>query len=166
MLILGIDPGSVLTGYGVIKSDNTNGYLCLDYGCIRSSSKQDFFERLKKIYDQVSALCLKYKPDYVALEDVFYGKNIKSTLQLGQARGSVVIAALNHNVKIKAYSPREVKQSLTGNGSASKEQVQKMVVGLLGLTQTKIPLDASDALAIAICHSNRFWTNEKLTSQL
>ena len=161
MIVLGIDPGSSTTGYGIIKSENNSDLQCLDFGCIRLSSKKEFNMRLKEIYDGIESLVEQQNPEYIALEDIFYSRNVKSAMQLGQARGAAVLAALNKNRKVASYSPREVKQSLTGNGGASKEQVQKMVQVILRLDQDKLPLDATDALAIAVCHINRYWTEKQ-----
>lgn len=161
MIVLGIDPGSSVTGYGIVKTASNSHLECLNYGCIRLSSKKEIDIRLKEIYDGIESLIELENPDEVALEDIFYSRNIKSALLLGQARGAAVIAALNKNKKVASYSPREVKQALTGSGGASKEQVQKMVQLMLKLDQQNIPLDATDALAIAVCHINRYWTNKQ-----
>jgi len=166
MLVLGIDPGSAVTGFGIIKSERLSHFECLDFGCIRSSAKTEFYLRLKNIYDRVTDIILKYQPDYIALEDIFYSRNVKSALQLGQARGAAILASLNKNKAIKSYSPREVKQALTGNGAASKEQVQRMVLSMLDIKEKITPLDASDALAIAICHTNRYWTQKQMNKSL
>ncbi|RPH96570.1 MAG: crossover junction endodeoxyribonuclease RuvC [Calditrichaeota bacterium] len=158
MTILGIDPGSNSTGYGIITSDQTNGFSCIEYGVIRAQEKAEPWQRLKKIYDEILQLCHRFLPDQVALEDIFYGHNIQSALKLGQARGVAIIAAINAGAEIAAYSPREVKLALTGYGAASKEQVQKMVRELLRMGEPATPLDASDALAVALCHAQRYWT--------
>ena len=162
MIVLGIDPGSSVTGYGILQSDSRDERRCITFGCIRSRSKEPFYLRLKKIYDEIGQLIEGHRPGWVALEDIFYSRNIKSVLQLGQARGAAILAAVNAQCSISLYSPREVKQALTGYGAASKEQVQSMVFRLLQLSNGAAPLDASDALAIAICHINRFWTQQNL----
>ena len=150
MVALGIDPGSIVTGFGLIE---TQPYItCIEYGCIRSKSKSDFSLRLKTIYDGISDLIQKYNPDSIAFEDIFYGHNVKSAIQLGHARGAAIVSAVNANVELSFYSPREVKLAVTGYGNASKEQVQKMVQNLLRLEEPVLPLDASDALAVALCH--------------
>ena len=161
MLVLGIDPGSTVTGFGIVKSQRSDHLTCVDFGCIRFDSKMTFHERLKKIYDEVSQLIRRYQPEAIAFEDIFYSRNVKSALQLGQARGAAIVAALNARKSIASYSPREVKQALTGHGAASKEQVQRMVERMLDLPTIK-PLDASDALAIAICHAHRYWTTRQI----
>lgn len=153
MIVLGIDPGLSRTGFGLIQNDRSI-LSCLDFGCI--APEADYFaSRLKFIYDGVSDLILKYRPQSVAFEDVFFSRNAKSALKLGQARGAALLAAVNLDKKVFVYSPREVKQALTGNGAASKEQVRFMVEHLLGLSEKISPLDASDALAVAVCHFNR-----------
>ena len=165
MVVLGIDPGSAVTGFGVVES-NDDGLECKEYGCIRLQQYKEFYLRLKKIYDTVSLLINKYNPDTVVFEDVFYGRNIKAVLQLGQARGAAIIASANAEKSISIYTPREVKQALTGFGAASKEQVQKMVENILNMEKSITPLDASDALAIAICHINRYQTELKLNKSM
>ena len=158
MIVLGIDPGSSVTGYGIVKMENIDNIHCLDFGCIYLTKIKDFNKRLKTIYDKVINLVESYHPDYLALEDIFYSQNIQSALKLGQARGAAIIAALNTKVSLAVYSPREIKQAITGYGGASKEQVQRMVVNLLNINQDILPLDASDALAAAICHAGRLKT--------
>ncbi len=159
MIILGIDPGSAITGYGVVRSDKPSDLECLSFGSIRLSRLEQFPERLKKIYDDIFSLIEEYEPDCIALEDIFYSRNIKSALQLGQARGAAILAGINNNKDVATYAPKEVKQALTGSGSASKEQVQMMVMRLLAFDRPIKPLDVSDALAVAICHINRTWTS-------
>ncbi|MBD3374685.1 crossover junction endodeoxyribonuclease RuvC [candidate division KSB1 bacterium] len=154
MVILGVDPGSQNTGYGLILA-SASQYTFVHAGCLRCSSRRDFNERLKLIYDQITDLMQEHDPEHVAFEDVFYGKNFKSALKLGQARGAAVLAALNLDKQVFAYSAREVKQAITGYGNASKEQVRAGVTRLLNLSHPPSPLDASDALAIALCHAHR-----------
>ena len=143
---------------------SSNHYACIDYGAIRSKANEPQPDRLKKIYDGISEVIKKYRPDQMALEDVFYGQNVQAALTLGQARGVVMIAGVNAKIPVTTYAAREVKQSLTGYGAASKEQVQRMVRDMLGLKASVTPLDASDALAIALCHAQRRWTDLKLKS--
>jgi crossover junction endodeoxyribonuclease RuvC len=164
MIVLGIDPGNSVTGYGIVRSTQSD-YECLDFGTIRLKSQWEFHYRLKYIYNEVISLIHHHQPDAVAFEDIFYSRNIKAALQLGQARGAAMIAAINTEKLISIYSPKEIKQALTGNGSAAKEQVQMMTRRLLRLQQPIIPLDASDALAIAICYSNRYWTQQKFMTR-
>ncbi len=162
MIFLGIDPGTAVTGFGVIESSANHKYGCIEYGTIRSAASEPQTDRLKKIYDAVSDVIKTYRPDSMAIEDVFYGQNVQSALKLGQARGVVIIAGLNAGVPVTTFAAREVKKSLTGYGAASKEQVQRMVRDMLGLKDIISPLDASDALAIALCHAQRWWTEQKL----
>lgn len=160
MRILGIDPSTTATGYGLIEVDGHN-LKPVAFGVIRTDAKQHLHQRLKKIHDELVLVIQEYKPDVVALEDVFYSRNIKVALQIGQARGAAIIAAVNHGLSVHEYAPREVKQSVTGIGSASKEQVQQMVQRLLHLKEPPSPLDVSDALGIAICHL--FRTQKKVS---
>lgn len=155
MLIMGIDPGSMVTGYGLVTNEDNKLLRFVACGCVRTDSREIFHQRIKYIYDEVSRLIREYNPDQVALEDIFYSRNIKSAMQLGQARASAILAALNLDKEITIYSPREIKQALTGNGSAAKEQVQYMVLQILDIKKGNLSLDESDALAIAICHLNR-----------
>ncbi len=162
MIILGIDPGTAVTGFGVIESSANQKYRSIDYGTIRSKAREPMTDRLKKIYDGVGEIIEKHHPDHMAIEDVFYGQNVQAALKLGQARGAVIVSGLNAGIPVTTYAAREVKQSLTGYGAASKEQVQRMVREMLGLSDVISPLDASDALAIALCHAQRWWTEQKM----
>jgi crossover junction endodeoxyribonuclease RuvC len=150
-IILGIDPGSRITGYGVIKEERRK-LLYLDSGCIRTS-EGELSERLLQIYDGICLLMDEFNPDEVAIEEVFMHQNPSSALKLGHARGVAMVAAASHRVKVSEYSAREVKQAVVGYGAAGKEQVKQMVISLLML-QSSPQSDASDALAIAICHSH------------
>ncbi|MDQ3022673.1 MAG: crossover junction endodeoxyribonuclease RuvC [Bacteroidota bacterium] len=151
MRIIGIDPGTSVTGIGILEKRNEKIFF-IHYDCINLNSKDSLPGRLKKIYDECLLCIEKFKPDEFAIETAFYGKNIQSTLKLGQARGVAIIAALNSNLKISEYSPREVKKSVTGNGASSKEQVQYMVKSILSLREKIMSVDSSDALAVALCH--------------
>lgn len=151
MRIIGIDPGSVVTGIGIIDYDGSRLKL-IDYDVVKMSSKEKMHDRLKKIYDCITEKITKFKPSELAIETAFYGKNVQSTMKLGQVRGSVIIAALNQSVNVSEYSPREVKKSVTGSGASSKEHVQYMVRTILSLRGRKMLNDSSDALAIALCH--------------
>ena len=151
MKILGIDPGSVITGIGIIESVGDKVKL-IDFDVINMNSKIALTNRLKIIYDKCIDTINKYKPDELAIETAFFGKNIQSTLKLGQARGVAILAALNSNLVVSEYSPREVKKSVTGNGASSKEQVKYMVKSILKIKEDPQFIDSSDALAIAICH--------------
>ncbi len=151
MRIIGIDPGSVVTGAGVIEF--SNGVLkVLNFDALKMSSKTPMPKRLKSVYDFCQSKIKLYKPDYLALETAFFGKNVQSTLKLGQVRGSVIVASLNSGVDVFEYSPREIKKSVTGNGSSSKQTVQTYIKNILSIKVGNILSDSSDALAIALCH--------------
>ena len=154
MIILGIDPGTVLTGFGIIESRN-NILTPLHYGVINLPSKQPIPARLQIIYDTILGLTKEYKPDAVAIETAFYGKNVQSAMKLGYARGVAVLATMHAGAELFEYSPREVKKAVVGNGAASKEQVQFMVGTLLKIKAGFKRFDESDALGIAICHALR-----------
>lgn len=148
---MGIDPGSNCTGYGIVDESNRQ-LKAVSWGSIRCDSKQAFPERLKRIYDELTRIMSEFSPDSVAVENLFFATNAQSTLKLGQTRGVTLLAAVNNNKSVAEYSPLEVKQSVVGYGRADKEQVRNMVTTLLKLKVKPEPLDASDALAIAICH--------------
>ncbi|OQY28513.1 MAG: crossover junction endodeoxyribonuclease RuvC [Candidatus Cloacimonetes bacterium 4572_55] len=151
MIVLGIDPGTVVTGYGLIKLED-NLVRPIHFGVIRMKSKSHLHTRLKKIYDELTKIIQANKPEAVALEGVFYSRNVKTALHIGHARGAAILAAENYGIHVHEYSPRQVKQAVTGKGAASKEQVQLMTQRLLHMSDPPTPLDTSDALAIAICH--------------
>jgi crossover junction endodeoxyribonuclease RuvC len=151
-VILGIDPGSRITGYGVIKEHNLK-IEYIDSGCIRTSPDTELSEKLLQIYDGICQLMDCYSPSEVAIEQVFMHQNPNSALKLGHARGVAMVAAASHRVKVSEYSAREIKQTVVGYGGAEKTQVSHMVVHLLSLNSTP-QADAADALAIAICHSH------------
>ncbi|MEM0938586.1 MAG: crossover junction endodeoxyribonuclease RuvC [Bacteroidota bacterium] len=150
-IILGIDPGTNVMGYGLIHSKGQKISI-LQFGVIHLNKYKNHEIKLKKIYDRISELIREFLPDEVALEAPFYGKNVQSMLKLGRAQGVAMAAALNKDIPINEYAPKRVKQSVTGNGNASKEQVAAMIENLLKLTNTPKLMDATDALAVAICH--------------
>lgn len=149
--ILGIDPGSRVTGYGVVET-TARGVRYVASGCIRLKS-DEFPERLKQIFDGVSQVIELYQPQQMAIEQVFMHKNADSALKLGQARGAAICATLNRQLPVFEYAARQVKQALVGKGNADKHQVQHMVKILLSI-QGDMQIDASDALAIGLCHSH------------
>lgn len=152
MVILGIDPGTAATGYGLIKK---NGELKLiDYGCIKTSTDLTTAERLKELNNQLNSVIRRYKPDMVAVEDIFFFKNLKTAIKVSQARGVILLTAAKLNIPVFEYTPLQVKQAVTSYGRAEKIQVQKMVKVLLDLKEIPKPDDASDALAVAICCAN------------
>lgn len=150
MRILGIDPGSLVTGYGVLEK-NGAGILHVDSGVIAPSPRKLFSARLHEIYTNLGLLLKKFRPDEVAIEEVFFAQNVRSALKLGEARGVALLAIENQALPMFEYSAREVKQAITGYGQADKQQVQKMMQRLLKLPEPSA-VDASDALAIAFCH--------------
>ena len=161
MRVMGIDPGSNRTGYGIVES--VGGALKLVHcGTIRTPAKSGFPEKLKTIYENLVTTIRQLQPDELAVEDLFFSVNAKSALKLGQARGVVLLAGANENIPIAEYSPLEVKQSTVGYGRADKNQVQAMVCRLLKMKTAPDSLDASDALAIAICHLHSSSMRERI----
>lgn len=151
MIILGIDPGSITTGFGVIRQERDKQHYVVS-GCIKIGNKP-WAERLLQIYQDLTEIVRTYVPEQAAIEQVFVNKNVASALKLGHARGAAMLAIANVGINIAEYSPRKIKQTIVGHGGAEKIQVQHMVKALLGLHS--IPrTDAADALAIAICHGN------------
>jgi len=152
-IILGIDPGSRFTGYGVIKQEKQR-FTYLGSGCIKAMSQgDDFASRLQTIFAGVSELIIQFKPDMFAIEQVFMGVNPGGALKLGQARGAAIVAATNSGLTIAEYSARQIKQAVVGTGAADKSQVQHMVKSILKLPGTP-QADAADALAVALCHGH------------
>jgi crossover junction endodeoxyribonuclease RuvC len=154
MLVLGVDPGSLVTGYGLLEKKG-NRITCVHSGAITSARHVPFYERIHKIFRSMVEIMEYYRPQEMAIEDVFFAKNVKSALKIGHARGAVLVAAVESGVKIFEYTPLEIKKSVVGYGRATKEQVRSMVQVILGL-KTHQSLDTSDALATGICHLN--WT--------
>ncbi|MCJ8351806.1 crossover junction endodeoxyribonuclease RuvC [Moritella sp.] len=154
-IILGIDPGSRITGYGVIQHIHGK-FQYLGSGCIRTSG-DTLPERLKQIHAGVCEIIIQFQPDKFAIEDVFMGKNAASALKLGQARGAAIVAAVSNDLEVGEYTARQIKQAVVGHGGADKEQVQQMVVNLLKLPGTP-QADAADGLAVALCHAQSLRT--------
>jgi crossover junction endodeoxyribonuclease RuvC len=150
MIILGIDPGFARTGFGVVEEKNKN-LRAVTYGCLSTPAGLSFEKRLKKIHDGLTNLIKKYRPEVCAVEKIFFCKNAKTAIDVGQARGVVVMTAEEKNLKIREFTPLQVKQFITGYGKAEKQQIQKMVKIILGLKEIPKPDDAADALALAIC---------------
>ena len=150
-IILGLDPGTSVTGYGVISVSGSN-LKVIQFGVIQLSKYATHELKLKKIFDRVLSLLDEYHPDEVALEAPFFGKNVQSMLKLGRAQGVAMSAALHREIPIVEYAPKKVKQAVTGNGNASKEQVAKMLMNVFSIRQAPKLLDATDALAVAVCH--------------
>ncbi len=160
MIILGIDPGYAIVGYGVIEKDDKTGKCSLiDYGAIETDKNEAFPTRLALIDDGMKSLIERFKPDAIALEELFFNTNITTGIAVAEARGVIVCAAVQHCGKLYEYTPIQVKKALTGTGRAEKKQMQYMTKMLLGLAKDPKPDDAADALAIALCHAQ---TNNNL----
>jgi crossover junction endodeoxyribonuclease RuvC len=153
-IILGLDPGTQVFGYGVLKQEGRK-LVAIQMGVVKLDKFRSHEIRLAKIYEKVSQLIEEFTPDEVAIESPFFGKNVQTALKLGRAQGVSMAAAIARQIPIVEYSPKTVKQSVTGNGNASKEQVAAMVIRLLNISQENYLLDATDALAIALTHSNQ-----------
>ena len=151
MRVMGIDPGSNCTGFGIVEEIKGN-LNAVHWSSIRSTTKDTFPKRLKRIYNELTIAIEKFSPDIVAVEDLFYATNVKTVIKLGQTRGVALLAAVNNDLQVAEYSPLQIKQSVVGYGRADKNQVQNMVTTLLRLKEKPDPFDASDALAAAICH--------------
>lgn len=160
MVILGIDPGSRITGYGLISKEG-NRLLHVDNGAIFTQSAKEFPERLQQIFAGLSEIIAEFRPDVVAVENVFLAKNAQSALKLGQARGAAIVAAVSRGLAVYEYTALQVKQAVVGNGRAEKVQVQQMIKALLNLPEVAQE-DASDALAVAICHAHSAGMNKLL----
>ncbi len=157
-IILGIDPGTVIMGYGLIHIKGPNPIL-LSTGVVKLDKFDDHAVRLKKIFERTIVIIEEYKPDELAIEAPFFGKNVQSMLKLGRAQGVAIAAALSKNIPITEYSPKKIKMSITGNGNASKEQVAAMLQQLLKFKHTSQHFDATDAIGAAMCH---FFQNSNL----
>jgi crossover junction endodeoxyribonuclease RuvC len=151
-VILGIDPGTAVMGYGLVKETGPRVEL-ISLGVVKMEHLDDHALKLQRIFEKTLALIDEYQPDCMALEAPFYGKNIQVMLKLGRAQGVAMAAALSRNLPICEYAPRKIKQSITGNGNATKEQVAAMLQTLLKFTETPQFLDATDGLAVAVCHA-------------
>jgi crossover junction endodeoxyribonuclease RuvC len=150
-IILGIDPGTIIMGYGLVKVQGTKITL-LEMGVLQPGKVKDSYKKLQLIFNTVSGLITTYQPDTFAIEAPFFGKNVQSMLKLGRAQGVAIAAAMRHGLEVTEYSPKKVKQSVTGNGNASKEQVMKMLQQILAFKEDPKHYDATDALAVAVCH--------------
>jgi len=150
-IILGIDPGTIIMGYGLV-SINGSSISLLEMGVLHPGKQKDTYKKLQLIFNTVSGLITKYQPDSFAIEAPFFGKNVQSMLKLGRAQGVAIAAAMRHGLEVTEYSPKKIKQSITGNGNAAKEQVMKMLQQILSFTEDPKHYDATDALAVAVCH--------------
>ena len=151
-IVLGIDPGTAVTGYGVVSRSGTGAVLLLECGVIRTASGRPLHERIRDVYDGVGALIERHQPCALSVEDVFVGKNIRSALTLGHARGAILLAASIAGLQIAEYTPSEIKKAVVGTGKATKDQVAFMVQKQLRLKEPPTPHDAADGVAAALCH--------------
>ncbi len=152
MIVLGIDPGTAITGWGVVREDADGRAALVDYGAIQTSASTPHVQRLCHIFHQVTDLMARYRPEAVAVEQVFFSKNVRTAMSVGQARGVVLLAAGLADRPVHEYTPLQVKQAISGYGGADKAQVQRMTALLLGLDTVPTPDDAADAIAVAVCH--------------
>ena len=152
MIVLGIDPGIAITGYGLIREEDDGQAIAIAYGAITTPSDLPLPDRLQLLYRALSELIRQYQPDQSAVEQLFFNKNTRTALAVGHARGVTLLALAQANVSIYEYTPLAVKQAVTGNGRADKRQIQQMVTLLLDLKAVPKPDDVADALAIALCH--------------
>lgn len=162
MVILGVDPGTLITGYGIIKQTGSS-FTRISNGLIKLHSAKLIPQRLEIIYNELDRIIKQFKPDEFAIETAFYGKNVQSAMKIGYARGVSILAAVHNSLPVSEYSPREIKKSVVGKGAASKEQVSYMIGTLLNLKSKKMKSDESDALATALCHAFRMKTPSKKT---
>ena len=150
--MLGIDPGTAATGYGVVRRSPDGGVALVECGVIRTSPGEPLAVRIREIYESVVELIERHRPEAASVEDVFYGKNARSSLKLGHARGAILLAAAHHDLMIAEYAPREIKKAVVGTGNATKEQMGFMVKQQLRLREAPTPSDAADGVAAALCH--------------
>ena len=151
-LILGIDPGTAITGYGVVAKECDSGILLVECGVVRTSTDETLAVRIREIYDKVTEIIVRHGPSVIVVEDVFLGKNVQSALKLGHARGAILLAAALAEIPVAEYTPREIKKAVVGNGNATKEQVGFMVQQQLRLKTVPTPSDAADGVAAALCY--------------
>ncbi|NPA30651.1 MAG: crossover junction endodeoxyribonuclease RuvC [Chloroflexi bacterium] len=157
--ILGLDPGTAITGYGIVEPRGDGAYRAVAYGALRTAAQQPLPRRLLSLYDQLRQVVAEYQPQAVAVEKLFVQRNLRSALSVGQARGVLLLVAAQEGLPVAEYTPTEVKLALTGYGAADKQQMQRMVQLLLGLTERPRPDDVADALAVALCHGQHMaWT--------
>lgn len=157
MLVIGIDPGTATTGYGLVHEDKSGDLEAVTYGVIQTSAKQPMPNRLLRLYQELKDIILLHQPDCAAVEKLFFQKNVRTAISVGQGRGVALLALAETQMDVGEYTPLEIKQSVTGYGKADKIQIQQMVRAILNLNEIPRPDDAADALAVAICHihSNR-----------
>ncbi len=155
MRILGIDPGFAIVGYGVIDY-NKNKFEVVEYGAITTEAGEEMNSRFKTIHDDLNTIINRTNPDFMAIEQLYFNSNQKTAINVAQARGVLLLSALNHDIRVAEYTPLQVKQAVVGYGRADKKQVQLLVKSMLGLDAVPKPDDAADALAIAVCHAHSY----------
>lgn len=155
MRIIGIDPGYAIVGFGVIDYIG-NKFKIVEYGAITTESNQNMNERFKSIHDDLNTIIERTKPEFLAIEELFFNSNQKTAINVAQARGVLLLSALNHGISVHEYTPLQVKQAVVGYGRAEKKQVQLLVKSILGLEKVPKPDDTADALAIAVCHAHSY----------
>jgi crossover junction endodeoxyribonuclease RuvC len=165
MRVLGIDPGSETLGWGIVDGD-VSKYVGIDFGVVKSNTRQMFSKRLANIYDGVAKIVEKFNPDVLSIEEAFYAANVSVALKLGQVRGVVLLLAEQRGLAIAEYAPRLIKQAVVGYGNAEKQQVQEMVKLLLRMKTVPSPHDAADALAVAICHMHHAGMRDRIDKAL
>jgi len=153
MRVLGIDPGIAITGYGIIDFAG-NSFSPVDYGSIRSAAEMPQHLRLNKLYNELTDLIIKYRPHCMAVEELFFNRNVRTAMSVSQARGVILLASAQSDLEVYEYTPLQVKQAVVGRGRADKKQVQYMIKIILNLPAVPRPDDVADALAIAVCHIN------------
>jgi len=154
MRVLGVDPGLGITGFSIMDTKRNQTHLSA-YGTIKPKPKDSLPKRLNYLFEEMNKILDQFSPDVMAIEDAFYSKNVKSAMTLGQARGSLILAAAQASIPVHEFAPRKVKMSVCGNGAASKEQVSYMVTQILKLKEPPKPLDVSDAMAVGLCYINQ-----------
>lgn len=154
MKVLGVDPGTAATGYGVVVEGDGGAVSLVECGVIRTDAADPLATRLREISEGLTDVLERHRPDIVAVESVFYGKNVKTTVLLGHTRGAILLTVATHGSEVVDYSPAEIKNAMVGTGNATKEQVQFMVKKLLRLKEVPSPNDAADGVAVALCHLN------------
>ena len=159
-IILGIDPGFGRLGYGIIKKDQKNEWKMVGCGCIETSPKKSFVERISQIHQELVKIIKKHKPTRMAVEKLFFFSNVKTAIEVGQARGVVLLTGVENNLPIDEFTPLQVKQAITGYGRAEKDQMQKMVSVVLGIKEKIKSDDAADALAVALCAGQSLWVKK------
>ena len=156
MITLGIDPGTATTGYGIVRETDQGALQVIDYGVIETPAKMPMEKRLHSLFHQLTDLILLHQPEFGAVEKLFFHKNVTTAMSVGQARGVIMLALAEAGIEVAEYTPLEIKQAVTGYGSADKRQIQQMIQALLALEEIPKPDDAADALAVAVCFLHRY----------